>query len=205
MTLEAIVTVLKENKDPRKLDDLQRVWPELFNAVKDIALTSDNQVPDVDTPQGYKPTKDELQLTSTTLMEGGISHFATPGDASTRGRNMGVSGEPADKPWDDYYCAMRWGYVAWHPTTFKPNGNIPGMSDEEKFRLKKYLATRKVKVTVLSTGKACVLRPADAGPSIGKRVIDISPTVMYDILKTETDEKVRVEWVDPSTPLGPVK
>ncbi|AOZ63630.1 hypothetical protein SEA_WEASELS2_40 [Rhodococcus phage Weasels2] len=202
MSLEEIENVLKENKDPRKLDDLQRVWPELYNAVKGIALTSPSQPPVVDKPQGYTPTKDELQLTSTTKLVGGISHFATPGDASTKGGYMGVSGEPADKPTDIYYCAMRWGYVAWHPTTFKPNGNLPGMTDEEKFRLKKYLATRKVRVTVIATGKTVVLRPADAGPSIGHRVVDVSPTVIHDILEAETDDQVRVEWVDPATPLG---
>lgn len=202
MSLEEIENVLKENKDPRKLDDLQRVWPELYSAVKGIALTSPSQPPVVDKPQGYAPTKDELQLTSTTKLVGGISHFATPGDASTKGGYMGVSGEPADKPNDIYYCAMRWGYVAWHPTTFKPNGNIPGMKDEEKFRLKKYLATRKIRVTVIATGKTVVLRPADAGPSIGHRVVDVSPTVIHDILEAETDDQVRVEWVDPATPLG---
>ena len=200
MSLEAIVSVLKNNSDPRKLDDIRRIWPELYDKL--VELTAGSQVSKVDTPLGYQPTKDELQLTSTTNLVGGISHFATPGDASTRGRNMGVSGEPADKPWDIYYCAMRWGYVAWNPTTYKPAGNIPGMSDEEKFRLKKYLATRRVRVTVIATGKTVVLRPADAGPSIGKRVIDVSPSVIHDILKAETDDAVRVEWVDPSTPLG---
>lgn len=204
--LDDILKVLKDNKDPRRVTDLRRVWPELYNAVIG-ALIPVNQGPLIDPPKvpaKYVPSKDELQLTSTTSMTGGISHFATPGDASTRGRNMGVSGEAADRPNDIFYCAMRWGYVAWHPTTFKPNGNIPGMSDKEKFRLKKYLAGRRVKVTVLATGKSVVLRPADAGPSIGKRVIDVSPSVLHDILKAKTDDLVSVEWVDPTTPLGTV-
>ncbi len=200
MELEEIVNVLKQNTDPRRWTDLRRVWPELHDKLK--GLTAGSQVPVVDQPQGYRPTKDELQLSSTTQLVGGISHFATPGDPSTRGGFMGVSGEPADKPWDTYYCAMRWGYVQWNPTTYKPAGNIPGMTDEEKFRLKKYLATRKVMVTVIATGRAVVLRPADAGPSIGKRVIDVSPDVLHNVLFAETDDQVRVEWVDPSTKLG---
>ena len=100
--LDDILKVLKDNKDPRKVDDLRRVWPELYNAVIG-ALIPVNQGPLIDPPKvpaKYVPSKDELQLTSTTSMTGGISHFATPGDASTRGRNMGVSGEAADRPND---------------------------------------------------------------------------------------------------------
>jgi len=203
--VDDLINLLKQNTDPRRIDDIRRVWPELLDKLQ--ALIPESQGTHVvtivpPTPQGYQPTADELQLTSTTKMTGGISHFATPGDASTRGRNMGVSGEPADRPKDIYYCAMRWGYVAWHPTTFKPNGNIPGMSDTEKFRLKKYLAGRKIKVTVLSTGRSCVLRCADAGPSIGKRIVDVSPSVLHNILGAVTDDQVRVEWVSPDTKLG---
>lgn len=201
--LDDLINLLKTNSDPRRIQDLRRVWPELLEALQKLISTPSGPLVEPTKPVGYQPTADELQLTSTTKMTGGISHFATPGDASTRGRNMGVSGEPADRPNDIFYCAMRWGYVAWHPTTFKPNGNIPGMSDTEKFRLKKYLAGRKIKVTVLSTGKSCVLRCADAGPSIGKRIIDVSPSVLHDILNASTDDQVFVEWVSPDSKLGP--
>ncbi|SFA60783.1 N-acetylmuramoyl-L-alanine amidase [Rhodococcoides kroppenstedtii] len=156
-------------------------------------------------PAGYVPSDDERQLTPRdNKWVGGISHFATPGDASTRGRNMGVSGEPADNPRDPFYCAMRWGYVglAQHRT------GTPGwvgpvdrtdITPAEKMRLKTVLASKRVKVT--GGGRSVVLRPADWGPAPTKRVVDVSPTVLAG-LGLDTDDEVTVEWVAPTTPLG---
>lgn len=213
--LDDILKVLKDNKDPRKVDDLRRVWPELYNAVIG-ALIPVNQGPLIDPPKvpaKYVPSKDELILTPKDGMVGGISWFAGPKDASTRGRNMGISGEPADKPWDEWYCAMRFGYVGLVPradgvfapgVAIKPADNI-GLSQAEKFRLKALLPSLRLKVTNKSNGKAIVVRGADWGPGIIKpfRVIDVSEHAIKTLGAT-TDSQVLVEWVNKSTPLGPV-
>ena len=42
---------------------------------------------------------------------------------------MGISGEPADKPWDQWFAAMRFGYVDWEIQSngwYKPK-NIDGI------------------------------------------------------------------------------
>lgn len=169
-------------------------------------------------PAVYVPSADEQKLTPKSIngldpMVGGISWFAGPKDASTRGRNMGISMEPADRPKDDWYCAMRFGYVGLVPRTdgvfapgvaIKPADNI-GMSQTEKFRLKDLLPNLRLKVTNLANGKQIVVRPADWGPGIIKpyRVIDVSERA-EKTLEATTDSQVRVEWCDPSTPLGPV-
>lgn len=213
--IDDILKVLKDNKDPRRVEDLRRVWPELYNAVIG-ALIPVNQGPLIDppkVPEKYVPSKDELILTPKDGMVGGISWFAGPKDASTRGRNMGISGEKADFPDDEWYCAMRFGYVGLVPRTdgvfapgvaIKPADNI-GLSQAEKFRLKALLPSLRLKVTNKSNGKAIVVRGADWGPGIIKpfRVIDVSEFAIKQLGAT-TDTQVLVEWVDKSTPLGPV-
>ena len=162
------------------------------------------------TPQGYQPTAQEVRLTPADGMRGGISHFANPDDASTRGRKMGISGEPADAPWDQWYCAMRFGYcqVQVDPKNewwVKP---VPGTSD---LGLKDYLKGRKLKVTNPANGKSVVVRPADWGPGAWAkpggpkyRVIDVSETAV-NALGAQTDTPVVVEWVEQNTPVGPVR
>lgn len=215
--LEKIIEVLKNNKDPRKIEDLRRVFPELYNAVI-VALTNESKVSVVVplpnyTPPKYVPSKDEIILTPKDGMVGGISWFAGPKDASTRGRNMGISGEPADKPWDEWFCAMRFGYVGLVPRTdgafapgvaIKPADNI-GLSQNDKWRLKALLPSLRLKVTNKSNGRSIIVRPADWGPGIVKpfRVIDVSEFAIKQLGAT-TDTQVLVEWVDKSTPLGPV-
>lgn len=210
--LDDILKVLKDNKDPRKVDDLRRVWPELYNAVIG-ALIPVSQGPLVDPPAKYIPTADERTLTPKDGMVGGISWFAGPKDASTRGRNMGISGEPADKPWDEWFCAMRFGYVGLVPRTdgafapgvaIKPADNI-GLSQSDKFRLKALLPSLRLKITNKNNGKSIVVRPADWGPGIIKpfRVIDVSEHAIK-LLGASTDTTVVVEWVSPKTPLGPI-
>lgn len=161
-------------------------------------------------PAPYRPTSEEQRATPADGMRGGISHFATPGDPSTRGRNMGISGEPADNPRDPWYAAMRFGYTQVQPNPQNPDWvkPVPGTSD---LTLKAYLKDRRLKVTATRTGKAVVVRPADWGPGAWARpggpkyrVIDVSPTAV-DALGIDTDDEVTVEWVSPDTPLGPVK
>ena len=213
--LDDILKVLKDNKDPRKVDDLRRVWPELYNAVIG-ALIPVSQGPLVEPPKvptKYVPSPDERVLTPKDGMVGGISWFAGPKDASTRGRNMGISGEPADRPWDEWFCAMRFGYVGLVPRTdgafapgvaIKPADNI-GLSQNEKWRLKALLPSLRLKITNKNNGKAVVVRPADWGPGIIKpfRVIDVSESAIK-LLGASTDTTVVVEWVDSKTPLGPI-
>ncbi|MBM4618378.1 hypothetical protein GS540_29110 [Rhodococcus hoagii] len=82
------------------------------------------------------------------------------------------------------------------PEWIKP---ISGTSDLE---LKKYLPTRRLQITHVKSGKRIVVRPADWGPGVPKRVIDVSEQAIK-ALGAQTDDEVVVEWVDPSTPLGP--
>lgn len=143
-------------------------------------------------------------------MKGGCSHFANPDDPSTAGKSMGVSGEPADLPWDQWYCAMRFNYCQIkddpaHAFWVKP---VSGTSD---MRLKSILKDFRLKVTNPSTGQAVVVRPADWGPGAYAkpggpkyRVIDLSATALQK-LGASTDDFVQVEWVDKNTPVGPVK
>ena len=161
-------------------------------------------------PVGWQPGELEKRATPLDGMAGGISHFAGTTDASTRGRNMGISGEPADNPKDPWYCAMRFNYckVAVDPKNpywVKP---VPGSSD---LALKSVLEGLRLKVTNPANGKAVVVRPADWGPGAwakpnadGKpyRVIDVSAHAER-MLGAATDDRVVVEWVDPQTPLGP--
>lgn len=217
--LDDILKVLKDNKDPRRVEDLRRVWPELYNAVIG-ALIPVNQGPLVDPPKvpaKYIPSPDERILTPKDGMVGGISWFAGPKDQSTRDPktkkpyNMGISGENSDFPIDQWYCAMRFGYVGLVPNPAFPPGvaikgadNI-GLSQSEKWRLKALLPKLRLKVTNKSNGKAIIVRPADFGPGIIKpfRVIDVSEHAIKTLGAT-TDTQVVVEWVDPATPLGPV-
>lgn len=150
---------------------------------------------------GYQPTPEEIQLTPKDGMTGGISHFANADDASTAGRNMGISGEPADRPTDQWFCAMRFNYVEVQPNPGNPSWvkPVPGTSNLE---LKAYLPGRRLMVTNPANNARVVVRPADWGPGVPTRVIDVSETAM-DSLDAVTDTPVRVEWVDPSTPLGP--
>ena len=160
-------------------------------------------------PVGHVESDDERTLTPKDGMTGGISYFAGPDDASTRGRFMGITGEPADNPWDQWFCAMRFGYVGLvpnpaNPAWIKPADNI-GLSSAEKLRLKQALPNLRLEVEHVASGRRVVLRPADWGPGVPKRVIDVSKYAMYDVLGADTDDQVRVRWVDPKTPLGPVK
>lgn len=185
--------------------------PDPIEAPANVDVPAEHGGP-ADLP-GYVPTADEIALTPRDGMVGGVSNFATPGDPSTRGRNMGVSGEPADNPRDDWYCAMRFAYCAVGPGDrefwVKP---ISGTSD---MRLKGVLPKRKLLVTLISTGRQIVVRPADWGPGAWAvpgghengtpkyRVIDLSPNAER-ALGAKTDDQVRVEWCDPSRPLGVV-
>ncbi|MGB6182470.1 MAG: N-acetylmuramoyl-L-alanine amidase, partial [Rhodococcus sp. (in: high G+C Gram-positive bacteria)] len=106
---------------------------------------------------GYTPTAQEIAATPADGMDGGVSHFANPDDASTRGRKMGLSGEPADAPTDQWYAAMRFAYCAVqvdpaNPDWVKP---VPGTSD---LGLKAYLPARRLLVTNPATGAQVVVR-----------------------------------------------
>lgn len=123
---------------------------------------------------------------------------------------MGISGEPADRPRDQWYCAMRFNYCQVKPDPNNANWvkPVPGTSD---LRLKGLLPNMRLKVTNRATGKAVVVRPADWGPGAWAkpggpkyRVVDLSETAV-NALGAKTDDTVYVEWVDPKTPLGPVK
>lgn len=155
----------------------------------------------------YTPTAEEKDLIHPADYVGKISHFANLDDASTRGRNMGITGEPADKPWDQWFCAMRFRYVGTMPNPNNPAWLKPvdrtDISEAEKFRLKAYLPDRRLKITNHKTGKSVVVRPADYGPGVPTRVIDVSQTAIK-ALGAATDDEVSIEWVDPSTKLGPV-
>jgi hypothetical protein len=161
----------------------------------------------VEKPKGYQPTAEELELLPEVEKRGGISFFANHNDPTTKGRKMGISGESADQPQDQWFCAMRFGYVGTmpnpsNPAWIKPR-NRTDISEAEKFRLKKYLVGRKLKVTNPANGKSIVVRPADWGPGVPKRNIDVSETAIK-ALGAQTDTQVVVEWVDPSTNVGPV-
>lgn len=143
-------------------------------------------------------------------MRGGVSHFANLDDESTAGKSMGISGEPADKPRDQWYCAMRFNYCQIKVDPRNPYWvkTVSGTSD---LALKGYLPNRRLKVTNPSTGKSVVVRPADWGPGAWAkpggtkyRVVDLSQTAV-EALGAQTDDTVTVEWVDPGTPLGPQK
>lgn len=143
-------------------------------------------------------------------MRGGCSHFANPDDASTRGRKMGISGEPADNPNDQWYCAMRFNYcqIQDDPSNKYWVKPVPGTSD---LRLKSILPNLRLKVTNPATGKAVVVRPADWGPGAWAkpggpkyRVVDLSAGALA-ALGASTDDTVQVEWVDRNTPVGLVK
>lgn len=165
-------------------------------------------------PVGYQPTAEERQLLSPEQMRGGISHFANMDDKSTAGRNMGISGEPANSPKDQWYCAMRFAYCQ---TKVNPKNPfwVQTVNGTSNMALKGYLPGRKLKVTNPSTGKSVIVRPADWGPGAwaipgGKigdkpvyRVVDVSETAI-NAIGAQTDTEVVVEWVDPSTPLGPM-
>lgn len=183
-----------------------------FNKENKILLPIENQAPPGPAepqPVGYVATPEENRATPVDGMIGGCSHFANPDDASTRGKFMGLSGEPADKPTDQWYAAMRFNYCRIqddpkNPFWVKP---VSGTSDLE---LKRYLPNRRLKVTNLANGKAVVVRPADWGPGAWAkpggekyRVVDLSATALSKI-GASTDDKVVVEWVDPATPLGPI-
>ena len=155
----------------------------------------------------YVPTPEEIELLPEVEKRGGISWFAGKKDASTRGRNMGITGEPADNPIDPWFCAMRFGYVGTQPNPSNPQWVKPrdrtDIPESEKFRLKKYLVGRKLLVTNPKNGKQIVVRPADWGPGIPTRMIDVSETAIK-ALGASTDDQVTIEWTDPNTPVGPV-
>lgn len=211
--MDALLALLRSNSDPRRLEMIRIVWPELADQLSALIGEKAGVVPpNTPAPAKYQPTADQLILTPKDGLVGGISWFAGPKDASTRGRNMGISGEPADKPWDNWFCAMRFGYVGLIPrtdgvfapgTAIKPADNI-GLSQAEKFRLKAALPKMRLKVTNPENGKSIVVRPADWGPGIIKpfRVIDVSEQAIK-ILGASTDTQVVVEWVPNDTPVGP--
>lgn len=171
---------------------------------------ADAPVPPSNPVQGYTPTVEEQKLTPLDGMEGGISHFANPDDASTRGRKMGISGEPADNPNDQWYCAMRFNYCQ---VRVDPNNEwwVKPVSGTSDLALKNYLPPRRLLITNPANGKQCVVRPADWGPGAWAkpggpkyRVIDVSATAVK-ALGAQTDTFVRVAWCDPNKPLGPVQ
>lgn len=180
-----------------------------FNSDNQILLPVGNAPAPAPTPIGYVPSAEEVRLTPLDGMVGGCSHFANPDDASTRGKFMGISGEPADHPTDQWYAAMRFNYcdIRVDPSNAFWVKPVAGTSD---LSLKKYLPGRRLKVTHVGTGKAVVVRPADWGPGAWAkpggpkyRVVDLSATAL-NVIGATTDDKVVVEWVDPATPLGPI-
>lgn len=213
--LDNIINILKNNKDPRKIQDLRRVFPELLEALQKLIAGVEEPLTTPSKATKYEPTSDQKILTPKDGMVGGISWFAGPKDKSTRDKNgkplpMGISGENSDFPKDQWYCAMRFGYVGLVPNPAFPPGvaikgadNI-GLSQEEKFRLKKALPGMRLKVTNKNNGFAIIVRPADFGPGIIEpfRVIDVSEYAIK-MLGATTDAQVVVEWVDSSTKLGP--
>ena len=116
---------------------------------------------------------------------------------------MGISGEPADQPWDTNYCAMRFGYVDVEPHRSGTPNWVQGKAGTSDLGLKGRAKNYRLKVTNPATGAARIVRPADWGPAPVKRVIDLSETALKQ-LGAVTDTYVEVEWVSPSTPLGPV-
>ena len=155
---------------------------------------------------GYQETETETMLLPDKERKGGISHFANKDDKSTRGRFMGITGEPADNPWDQWFCAMRFGYVDWEVQSngwLKPK-NIDGIDMAGRVELKNYLRNRKLKVTNPANGKSVIVRPADVGPGVPKRMVDVSQTAIK-ALGAQTDNQVIIEWADPKSTLGPVK
>lgn len=154
----------------------------------------------------WKETTGEHEMLPESERKGGISFFANHNDASTAGRTMGISGESADKPLDQWYCAMRFAYVDWEIQSngwYKPKNN-PKIDQAARITYKSYLMGRRLKITNPKTGKSIVVRPADVGPGVPKRVVDVSETAI-NALGAKTDDQVTIEWVDPATPLGPQK
>ena len=198
----SVEDVLKNNRDPRKWADVKRVWPELYAEL--YKLNGGNVLPSPMETK-YHPSTLEIALQPVDMV-GGISFFANHNDASTAGRQMGITGESADNPKDQWFCAMRFEYVDW---VEQPNGrikpvNAPDIDFESRISFKQYLAGRRLKVTNVANGRAVIVRPADVGPGISKRVIDVSETAIFE-LDAVTDNPVKVEWVNPSTPLGPIE
>lgn len=196
----SVEDVLKNNRDPRKWADVKRVWPELYAEL--YKLNGGGVLPSPMETK-YYPTAQEIAL-QPKQMTGGISFFANHNDESTAGRSMGITGESADNPRDQWFCAMRFEYVDWR---IQGNGLIkpvtyPEIGLPERIAFKQYLASRRLKVTHVANGRAVVVRPADVGPGIAKRVVDVSETAINE-LKAVTDDLVKVEWVSPETKLGP--
>lgn len=202
--LNDLLKLLKENQDPRKWDSLDRVWPEL--SIKLKALTPVDQVTVVDPTKSnvWVPTQQEVLLTPKE-MTGGISFFANHNDPSTAGRAMAITLESADKPIDQWFLAARFRYVDW---VSQGNGiikpvNFSHIDQTARIAHKKFLATRRIKITNPANGKAIIVRCADVGPGIQKRVADVSETAIK-ALGAVTDDQIKMEWVNPLTQLGPV-
>lgn len=130
---------------------------------------------------------------------GRVSHFGGPRDQGVSATetmsvvaNAGRGRELCRKPNDWHYIAMRWGYVT---ETLKSNGAPVKRVCQELLR-------QRVLVVFQSRGYVC--QPRDWGPGIRtRRQADISPVAMQS-LGAKTDATVRLFWVPPSTPLGPV-
>lgn len=179
---------------------------EYISIQPDKPILEEKQTEKPEVPSGYQPTDIEKLMLPDKEKRGGISFFANHNDPSTKGRTMGISGEPADKPWDQWFAAMRFGYV---DSEVQSNGwikpkNIDGIDLNKRIEYKKYLTDRRLKVTNPKTGKSVVVRPADWGPGVPKRMVDVSETAIK-ALGAVTDDEVTIEWVDKTTPLGPVK
>lgn len=122
---------------------------------------------------------------------------------------MAITGEPGGLPdnqrakWGGpYYCAMRWGYATW-------NGHFPVPTPGAVGGAVGWWGKQKILVTNPATHKAVCVRPADWGPGIDTRIIDLSETAMAAIAPTGgsgniTDLPVYVCFAPSSTPLGPV-
>ncbi len=198
----SVEDVLKNNRDPRKWADVKRVWPELYAEL--YKLNGGGVLPPPNETKVYQPSQKEMKMTPK-QMTGGISFFANHNDDSTAGRSMGITGESADNPRDQWFCAMRFEYVSWE---LQPNGRIkpvnkPDIDLEGRIAYKQYLAGRRLRIVHKTNGRAVVVRPADVGPGIPKRVIDVSETAI-NYLNAVTDDLVEVQWVSPETKLGPV-
>lgn len=179
--------------------------PKPDYAVKQIVDDTPKVENVVQVEKKYAPTDKEKEMMKTPV-SGKISFFANLNDASTRGRHMGITGEPADSPWNQWFCAMRFEYVDWEIQSngwYKPR-NKDGIDLSGRIAYKKYLEDRRLKVTSKRNGKSVVVRPADVGPGVPKRIIDVSETAI-NALDCVTDDEVTVEWVDPNTDVGPIK
>lgn len=135
------------------------------------------------------------------------STFAGPGDPTTKGGFMALTGESGfspgvpEDPKGLWYCAMRWPYI--NPTTRKYTTN-----SADAAKAIAWWKGRRLLVTNPKTNKVICVRAADWGPggvaSADRRVLDLAPAAAQ-ALGVNTDSQVDIRFAqDQSTPLGPV-